>query len=253
MTPTPQPGFGFRPIPDERDKKYPMALMLDPLRALTFPRGVPPGVRHHIPGRTRWLQGATGTCVEHGWRHFVEGSPIRQTMPYAHYGFYRKIIGRDEWPDNDYEQNLPDSQLQSGTSVRSGAEQLKDDGIIQNYLWAGSHDPIEDARSWILVISGLVAGLPWHDGMMQPDSDEMIYRTGPEVGGHCVYVKGWTDHLRIRGKLVKKNGVTVRAARIMNSWTDFAYAWLPEDDLAKLMIDGYGELCAPTEVRVKPL
>lgn len=253
MTAYPESGFGFRPIPDARDKNYPMALILDPLRITAFPRGVPEGVRHHIPGRTRWLQGATGTCVEHGWRHLVEGAPIRQILPYPHFGFYRTIILRDEWNDNDFEANLPIDQLQSGTSVRAGAEQLKDDGLISNYLWASTHDPIEDIRSWILVISGVVAGLPWHDGMMTPDSDELIHYSGPELGGHCVYFKGWTDRLRVRGKIVKKNGVTQRAVRLMNSWVGFSYAWLLEDDLARLMVDGYGECCAPTEVRVKPL
>lgn len=247
VTPPPGSGLGFRPKPDPRDDRYPIRLALEPLLA-RFPTDVPEGSKHYMILR-RWIQGATGTCVEHGWRHFCEMSPIMQRLPYKQFDFYRKIIQRDEWIDNDHEATGPVEGLQSGTSVRAGGEQLRDDGLIQSYLWAHT---VAEVRAWLLVVGPGVAGLPWLTGMMARDADGFVNATGQEEGGHCVAFKGWSDLIRSRGKIVKRNGVRVRGVRFVQSWNAYDYAWIAEDDLARLMT-GYGEFCAPTEMRVKPL
>jgi hypothetical protein len=236
--------FGRRHAPDERDRNYPMRLLLDPLRDRFFPKGLPPGTRHYRTGLTL-DQGPTGTCVEHGWRHKMGAAPIMQLVPLPQYALYRLIVAADEWRDNDYEATAPDDQLQSGTSVRAGAKVLQSMGYIANYLWAQS---VEDIRAWHLAgFGGTVMGTTWTTDMMAVDSQGFVSVTGRNEGGHCYTSHGWNDR-------VKHKGRTVRALRCQNSWGrefgENGFFWIEEDDLARLMAD-QGEACAAVETKVK--
>lgn len=234
------PGFGRLVAPDERDKQFPMRLMLDPLRDQFFPRGIPPGNRHYFSG-TVLDQGETGTCVAHGWTAKVHAAPIMQKMSVTPYDFYRRIVAIDEWSDNDFEATAPDSQLQSGTSVRAGAKMLVQLGYAKQYLWAES---AEDVRAWILAgFGGVVMGTWWTNTMMNTDAEGFVSYTGSRVGGHAWYINGWNDKVR-------HNGVNVPAARAQNSW-GMAWGqkgrfWITRDDLERAISEN-GEACALTE------
>jgi hypothetical protein len=129
--------FGRREAVDARDKAFPMRLRLDPLRDQFFPKGIPPGTRHYFSGPILH-QGATGTCVAHGWAAKVRAAPIMQPMTLTPYAFYRQIVAVDEFTDNDHEVTGPDANLQSGTTVRAGAKTLVTLGYASSYLWAES-------------------------------------------------------------------------------------------------------------------
>lgn len=235
--------FGRRYAPDERDKRWTMSLVLDPLRESYFPKGLAPGTRHYRTGPT-WDQGQTGTCVEHGWRHKMGAAPIMQPVDLPQYDLYRKIVAVDEFSENDYEATAPDSELQGGTSVRAGAKVLQGMGLVKNYLWA---EDVEDIRAWHLAgFGGVVMGTSWYSGMMMVDSHGFVNLTGRVEGGHCYCSHGWNDHVR-------RNGRYVRACRFQNSWgTSFGengFFWIEEDDLARLMQD-FGESCAAVESRL---
>lgn len=234
--------FGRKVAVDLRDAAFPMRLALDPLREMYFPRGLPPGVRHYWSGPIL-DQGKTGTCVAHGWRAKISAAPIMQSMSLAPYDFYRRIVSVDEWSDNDWEATAADEHLQSGTSVRAGAKVLVDLGYAKHYLWAES---AEDARAWILAgFGGVTIGVNWLSGMMSTDTSGFIAVTGSAVGGHCVYLNGFSDR-------AKRGGKPVRAFRGMNSWGrtwgQNGRFWITYEDLERSLVDG-GEACALTELR----
>lgn len=237
-------GFGRLYSPDERDKRFPMRLALDPLRQKYFPHGFPDGGTRHYRMGPVLDQRATGTCVAHGWIGRILAGPVMQSVLLSPYDLYRRIVVNDEFPENDFEATAPDAELQGGTSVRAGAKVLQDLGYVTQYLWARD---VADLRGWHLAgFGGVVMGVSWHTGMMEPDADGYISATGGVEGGHCVVSSGWDDCAKHRGK-------PVRAMRIRNSWgTSWGQrgnCWIEETELAKLCQDR-GEFCAPVEHRL---
>src|SRR3982751_4497425 len=131
-------GLGRRGDPDQRDCLDPVSLVLAMLRS----------ERRSVPWtRLRVLnQGQTGTCVGHGWRGWYEGEPTTHAAgegPDA-FAIYRKAILLDAWADNDREENLPETQLQCGSSVRAGAQAMQETGFIASYVWATKASEIAD-------------------------------------------------------------------------------------------------------------
>jgi hypothetical protein len=240
-------GMGLRVSPDSRDNQYPVRLLLDPLIEKFFPRGLPGPYQHYNTGPVL-NQGATGTCVGHGWTARMHDAPIMQKPTLSPFDLYRLFVKEDEWDDNDWEANTTnDSQLQSGTSVRAGAQVLRKLGLIKNFLWARE---VEDLRAAHLAkFGGFVIGGPWTSNMMDTDIDGFVNYTGVTEGGHCVATKGWHDRVKHRGRLT-------RAMRCKQSWGQNwgqgGYFWISEDDLAKWFAD-HSEFCLPVEVRVAPL
>lgn len=231
--------LGRRFAPDPRDRRFLMRDQLDPLREQYFPKGIPPGSRHYRPGPVL-NQGATGTCVAHGWTAKANAAPIMQALPMTPFALYRSIVLLDEWSDNDSEATAPDADLQNGTSVRAGAKAMQQLGLLKQYLWA---DSVEDVRAWHLAgFGGVVLGINWTSAMFTPD--HLSYIGDPE-GGHCIVTTGWNDS-------VTHNGRKVRAVRFQNSWSagwgQGGRAWIEEGDLAKLLAD-QGEACAATELK----
>lgn len=239
-------GLGRVPAPDSRDAAFPMRLLLDPLREVAFPRGIPPGTSHYRTGAVL-NQGETGTCVEHGWTSRINDAPFMRSTGLPQFAYYKIAVGIDEFRDNDREAQATDPrQLQFGTSVRAGAKVGQQLGFIESYLWA---EETEDVRAWHLTgRGGVVLGIPWKSNMFRIDSDGFINFSGTNEGGHCIASKGWSDTVRHNGRLV-------RAIRLKQSWGkdwgEGGFCWMSEDDLAKALADN-GEACAPTEFKVKP-
>ena len=120
------PGFGRRYAPDQRDGNFLMRRMLADARAVTLPARKTWGIN-----ATALNQGETGTCVGHAWRNFLRCAPIRtEKGGPSPFDIYRSAVGKDSWPDNDDEAQLPDADpgLDFGTSVRAGAEAVTDSG-----------------------------------------------------------------------------------------------------------------------------
>jgi C1A family cysteine protease len=238
-------GFGRLHAPDPRDAGFKMRGILDPLKAQFFPQGLPDGVRHYVSGAVL-NQGNTGTCVAHGMAAKISASPIMQPLPMSVFDFYRRCVATDEWQDNDHEVRAADHALQSGTSVRAAAKVGKAIGLIKEYRWA---DSAEDVRGWMLSgFGGIILGINWKNQMMDTDSEGFIHYAGPIEGGHCVYLNGWSDRVKHRGKYV-------RAARGQNSWGSNwgqkGRFWIPMDDLDASIADD-GEASAMIEIKLNP-
>lgn len=222
------PSLGRIYTPDPRDEKYLMA------RTLV---GVPTVTKKTWTLRTPRLdQGATGTCVAHGWTNFLRAAPLQTRKGIDKpYDLYRKIVAIDEYPANDSEASAPDSGLQYGTSVRAGAKVLTTEGRLAQYLWAFN---LQDALHWVLSNGPVVLGTNWYTGMFSPDSKGFV-RIGPGdklEGGHCFIWRG-AD---------RKKGV----ARFQNSW---GTGWglggeflMDFSTLERLILEN-GEACTATE------
>ncbi len=182
----------------------------------------------HWPMMAKWLdQGATGTCVGHGFRHLLTGypKPMANPLPSA-FDIYDAAILIDEWRDNDN-----DTARQFGTSVRAGAKALQALGLISAYGWA--YD-LDTALAWLSWHGPLVIGTAWYSSMFERHKDGYL-RIEPRArvtGGHCTILTG-VD-------------VTRGAVRGLTSWRDWGYWWMSFEDFARLLRED-GECCSPTE------
>jgi hypothetical protein len=172
-------------------------------------------------------QGATPSCVGHGWRAWLNGAPIRQQGGPSALDLYHAAQQVDEWPGENYD----------GTSVRGGAKALQALGYIGSYIWAFDEPTI---RRWLLGgQGGVVIGVNWYDTMFSPDAKGFLTVGGSLVGGHCVWARGYSQRRD--------------AYRIQNSWGanwgQNGQAWLRASDMALLIAED-GECCCGVEVRV---
>lgn len=215
------PAFGRLPAKDRRDALYPMRLAL------------PPTPTPKLITSKMWTaarrdpldQGQQPACVGFAWRHWLDVAPVMSaTIGPDGLTLYQEARARDEWPGEDYE----------GTSVRGGAKAMQDRAHLAAYVWASS---VADVRDWILLHGPVVLGTDWYDGMMEPGIKTGIIRAeGSVVGGHAYLAIGYSS--------------SRKAFRILNSWGpawgQHGRAWLPETDMAKLLVN-QGEACAATE------
>ena len=231
------PGFGRRFVPDDRDRSFLMRRMLADARALALP------ARKTWPIHPKALdQGETGTCVGHAWRNFLRCAPMRteKSGPSA-FDVYRAAVLEDPWRDNDDEARLPDRDpgLDSGTTVRAGAEAVTAFGRMKSYVWAFELQP---AIEWVLTQGPVVLGTNWYSSFMRPDRDG-IARILPSArvdGGHAYLLRGVDTRRAL--------------ARCTNSWGD---RWglsgdflVPFRDLERLIHED-GEACSAVEKRLK--
>lgn len=158
--------LGFRQLPDERDKHYPLSKLM--------------GVGVEVPISKAWKPGPTldqrntSSCVGHSCWQFQASEPIVKAAVLTPFDIYDEARLIDEWPDNDFED--------AGTSVRAGLNVLKNHGVIQNYYWAESAD---QALEYMLKYGPLVFGTDWTESMFYPTAEQVIRPTGKVVGGHA--------------------------------------------------------------------
>ena len=228
-------GLGRRPDPDDRDLKYPLRAILPTIDDF------PDVVMRRDNGA--WLnQGQTGTCVGHGWAHFVEDGPVMPPGTIDPYWIYREACKIDGWSGND------DLGLDWGTSVRAGANVLRNSGIIREYRHAFT---LNEALAAIAYVGPLVIGIDWYDSMFYPRripdalGDLRMQLEVPAnaemVGGHCLVANGYN--------------VNRRLIRLKNSW---GREWGAEgrvnisfDLFKRLAFDQYGEIMHAKQI--KPL
>jgi hypothetical protein len=170
-------------------------------------------------------QGARPWCVDYAWHHWTADGPVThgRGQRWTPGDVYRHAQLIDEWPGQDYD----------GTSVRAGAKVLQHRGYITEYRWAWDADTVARA---LLEVGPVVVGTWWTTGMSEPDAEGIIHYTGSRQGGHAYLL----------------NGVNVARglARVKNSWgrqwSRNGTAWLPLDDLDRLVTDD-GEACLAVE------
>jgi len=199
-----------------------------------------------LPVRRTWRINAgnlnqlqTGTCVAHAWFNFLRCAPIQTVKDVPEpYDLYRQIVLLDEWADNDFEATAPDEQLQSGTSVRAGAEAVMKLGRLKSYVWAFSLQP---ALEFVLTQGPVVLGINWYDSFEKPDAQGMITikPRARVLGGHGILWRGADTQ---RG-----------LALLSNSWGDewgvSGECYLPFRDLDRLIHED-GECCTALDQRV---
>lgn len=176
-----------------------------------------------------WLdQGREGACTGFGSEHALALSPYsKETSNEQAQRVYHRARFLDEWEGENYE----------GSSVNGAMLAEREFGRVKSWLWARSTQDIAHALSYH---GAGVMGSWWYDGMWNVDINGYVHPTGSQVGGHAYAIGGFET---------LSDGS--RRFRIDNSWgLDWGVqgsAWITEQDLAMLMIDG--EFAVPTKVR----
>jgi hypothetical protein len=223
------PSFGRLSAPDDRDRQYPMRLLLQ-----ETPPPVAPVRRwfHHTVGKIL-NQGETGTCVGHASRQWLSSSLLMtKTGPDA-FTIYREACLRDPWPGNDH------GDLQFGTSVRAAMQALQARGHLSAYYWA---DTVGIMDRWLREQRGvLILGTNWYGGMNEPDQRGMIHMSGSLQGGHSYVISGANaDQERFR--LINSWGL---------SWGQYGRAWISYADVQRLLNED-GECVTAIERQLIP-
>lgn len=126
-------------------------------------------------------QGETPHCVGFSMANFGINLPV--FTPYtneAGHKFYYKCKVVDGNPGDE-----------DGSTIRSAAKVLKNDGIINAYAFAYDLAMI---KWWVLNRGPVIVGTTWTSDMMIPDADNMIYPTGARLGGHAYLINEWTKN-----------------------------------------------------------
>lgn len=150
-----------------------------------------------------------------------EPYPIIGLSPTHASYLYQRAKELDQWPGEDYE----------GSSVLGAISAAKEFGYFLEYGWCFNENEVNAA---VCYAGPVIMGTNWTTGMMEPDSNGIIYPTGESLGGHAYPILGYDA----------KTGLY----RIHNSWGisfgDIGDCYIHCDDLAKLMKDG-AEACIP--------
>ncbi len=210
---------------DPRNDQYPAARLL--AATLATPRSYSWPVPIHLD------QGVEGACVGFAVSHELAGVPDSrpgQTNKTAR-ELYWQAQRADPWPGGSYPGASP---VYEGTSVLAGVEIARKQGLYRSYHWARTADEVAVAVSRR---GPVVIGVQWYDGMMWPDRNGFLNRTGSVVGGHATLLHGYN--------------VTGRYFWVWNSWgTDWGIngrAKLRHDDLDELLADN-GDAVIPVRV-----
>lgn len=230
MTNEPEYGFGRVPSPDSRDGLYPMRAALGPARART-------GVQVWVNDYASLNQGSEGTCVGHGWKHWLLTEPLVQAGPAEDptaVGIYDRATEIDEFPGNERDRSY-------GTSVRAGAEVLRERGLIAEYRHAQS---LDDVLDWLADKGPLVIGINWYAGMSRGFEGTLLRPTGRMEGGHCVCVQGVDFD---RGVVLIRNSWGPTWGPWANGLAHIAFA-----DLDRLLFAEGGDCIAGMETPLAP-
>jgi Papain family cysteine protease len=171
-------------------------------------------------------QGNTPMCVGYAWAHYIEDGPITHSGTHpvvSPVDIYNGAQRLDPWA------NIP----HDGTTVRAGAQYLKNNSKISSYLWA--YD-VNTLANTVLNVGPVVVGTNWYYNMFFPDRTGRIRVGGYLAGGHAYDI----------------NGVDMKAQlfRIKNSWGtswgQSGHAYISFSDMAYL-IKQNGEVCLAVE------
>ena len=135
-------------------------------------------------------QGNLGACTGFAmaaWLQCAPGcsAPLQASAfgPDLARSLYSRATELDRFPG----QWPPDDTGSSGLAVAKAAKRL---GLIAAYRWAFSWSGLLHA----LQVGPVIVGVPWFEGMFDPDPDGVVVASGPVVGGHEFLVRGTTTH-----------------------------------------------------------
>lgn len=188
---TAEHNLGRRFAPDPGDAAYSIEARRLP------PRPVRRITKHWPLFRIPLNQGGEGTCVGHGWWHWLLAAPVIQNkilmgLKLTPRELYILSLAVDEWIENDW------GDMQFGTSVRAGGKVLQSLGLISEYNVTQS---VHTAADWLggkdannLFIGGpLVIGVNWYTSMFDTDAEGFLKIGGRIEGGHCTTLLGWSE------------------------------------------------------------
>lgn len=234
-------GLGRVPAPDARDGLFPMRAALGPVQART-------GSKVWDESFPSLDQGQNGTCVGHGWKHWLLTAPLVQSKPDTDplaLAIYDRCTEIDEFPANDPVNGQ--YNLAYGTSTRAGAKVLVEKGLLAEFRSATA---LSDMVDWLMDKGPLVIGINWYNGMFGPFDGTLARPTGGVAGGHCVCVQGVdNDFQTSQGK-----GVFL----IRNSWGPAWGPWrnglvhIAFSDMQQLIFGEGGDCIAGLEVALGP-
>jgi hypothetical protein len=171
-------------------------------------------------------QGNTPQCVGYAWAHFIEDGPILHSglhpvvSPVAIYNGAQKL---DPWA------NIP----HAGSTIRAGAQYLKNIGKISSYLWA--YD-VNTLIKTVLNVGPVVVGTNWYYNMFFPDKTGRIKLGGYLAGGHAYEIIGVDTKTQLF-KIKNSWG---------NNWGKGGRAFISFTDMATLIRQN-GEVCLAVE------
>ena len=137
--------------------------------------------RHRLYGRPL-DQGQLGSCTGNAAAHLLNTAPFHRPRHRLYYEpaavlFYSQATQIDPF-DGQYP---PEDTGSDGLSVCKAIQAL---GKISWYRHAFGIDQALHA----LVLSPVITGIPWFDGMFDPDQRGFVWPTGRIVGGHEICV-----------------------------------------------------------------
>ena len=212
---------------DERSRQFSIRAVLTPEQQRK-PRSYTWRLETHLN------QLREGACVGFSWAHELAARPAIRPVSYElARSIYKQAQFIDEWPGEEYE----------GTSVLAGAKVVKLQGHIAEYRWAFG---IDDLIAAVGYKGPAVLGIPWYEGMLDPDERGFIRPTGRVAGGHAIL----TNQVQVREEFFF----------LPNSWGEWGIPQRPGDvrsgarvsfsDLDRLLHE-WGEACIPV-LRLRP-
>lgn len=160
---------GYRQLPDERDKLFPLGALMD------FPEPHP--VSKVWKSGDVLDQADTNSCVGHACYQLQVSEPmVRSNPPLSPFDIYNQARLIDEWGDND--------DVDAGTSIRAGLNVLKNNGVIRGYYWGFD---VQQVLDYLLLYGPLVFGTRWPNSMMNVDGDGFVHPEGRGGGGHAYF------------------------------------------------------------------
>ena len=133
-------------------------------------------------------QGSTPHCVGFSMADFGINEPtITLYTNEDGHDFYYKCKVIDGNPDGE-----------DGTTIRSAAKVLQDEGVIENYAFAPDIDSIV---WWLLNRGPVIVGTVWTEYMMEPKENNFLDTGGYPIGGHGYIFNGVnTEENFLRGQ-----------------------------------------------------
>lgn len=168
-------------------------------------------------------QGTEGACTGFAVAQELGAWPDERVVTdWLARAIYKRAQQLDQWPGEDYE----------GSSVLGAMKAASEIGGYMEFRWAFTVPELAHA---VGVLGPAVIGIPWYQGMFEPDSNGLIRATGQIRGGHAIMIRGVSYKHEV--------------FRLRNSWGGgwgkYGECYLPFDDLTTIVRSHPCELCIP--------
>jgi hypothetical protein len=168
-------------------------------------------------------QGSEGACTGFAVAHHANAkpAPLRVLLKQQAMWLYERAKQIDEWPGEGYD----------GSSVLAAVKAAREKGWVKSFSWAFGEDELALAIGYV---GPAVLGIPWLEGMENPDKKGFIHATGPVRGGHAILCNGYDAKHEVY--------------RLHNSWGKrwgaAGECWISAEDVKRLL-SLQGEACVP--------